>query len=156
MARYFAAGGFGSREKNDDVDDDDDDDSSSDVNGGGGGGSRAGCGRLNRQEVKEMTSYASKLFTYLLRKSGCGSRRRERREGPAESEGDSPRTLLRAELFSASIHFHRRRNMRAATSPTTPGDGSDGGGSKNRRPLLPKRRTTSKRQGVAIGGFRDA
>lgn len=84
-----------------------------------------------------------KLFAYLSRTScGCGGSdgsggRRERREGPAESEGDSPRTLLRAELFSASIRFHRRRNMRAATSPTitTPGDGSDGGGPKNRRRL---------------------
>jgi len=85
----------------------------------------------------EETSYANELVSYLLRTSGDG--RRERHEDPAESEGDSPRTLLRTKLFSASIRFHRRRNMRATTPPTAPGDDSDGGGPKNRRRLLLKR-----------------
>jgi len=106
----------------------------------------------------KVTSYTNKLFASTLI-DGCGDgggRRRERREGPAESEGDSPRTLPQAELFSASIRFRRRRNMRAAAPPTAhPCDSSDGGGPKNRTVSPAKaaepRPKTSWRWRVTIG-----
>jgi len=67
--------------------------------------------------------------------------RRERRESPAESEGDSPRTLLRAELFPASIRF-RRRNMRGGHTTHYPRRGA----SRRRQWRRQRRRRPAKNQ----------
>jgi len=111
--------------------------------------------REGKREVDDGGQEIGKSEARTRRTSGClpafwkrtdgdvdDGGRRERRESPAESEGDSPRTLLRAELFPASIRFRRRRNMRGGHTTHYPRRGA----SRRRRWRRQRRRRPAKNQ----------
>lgn len=73
-----------------------------------GGGKLAKTRR--RRTVARVNDYVS-LWSGKQETAGV-----ESREGPAESEADSPRTLLRVELFPASIRFAEKKHARTPST----------------------------------------